>query len=135
MQAQMSTPDSQPSTSGGSPAPAETAAKLTVTARAAKVMGEQLQKRGSPGAAIRFGIRGGGCTGYSYVFEFSDRPPRKNDHVLELDGGVRMLVDPKSMVYLEGTTIDFETGIRGHGFKFDNPNVKSDCGCGESVSF
>ena len=135
MQAQMSTPDNQPSTSGGSPALAETAAKLTVTARAAKVMGEQLQKRGSPGAAIRFGIRGGGCTGYSYVFEFSDKPPRKNDHVIDADHGVRVFVDPKSMIYLEGTTIHFEKGIRGHGFQFDNPNVKSDCGCGESVSF
>lgn len=115
--------------------------KLIITADAAEVMRGQLQKRGTPDAAIRFGIRGGGCTGYSYVFEFSDKPPRKNDHVItagpigQPSQCVRLYVDPKSMIYLEGTTIHFEKGIRGHGFQFDNPNVKSDCGCGESVSF
>ena len=109
--------------------------KLKVTSAAAEVMRAQLVKRGTPDAAIRFGIRGGGCTGYSYVFEFSDKPPRKNDHVIDADHGVRVFVDPKSMIYLEGTTIHFEKGIRGHGFQFDNPNVKNDCGCGESVSF
>jgi iron-sulfur cluster assembly protein len=109
-----------------------------VTAAAAEIMRGQLVKRGTPDAAIRFGIRGGGCTGYSYVFEFSDKPPRKNDHVItagEGEHGVRVYVDPKSMIYLEGTTIHFEKGIRGHGFQFDNPNVKNDCGCGESVNF
>jgi iron-sulfur cluster assembly protein len=111
------------------------APKLILTEDAAEVMRTQLQKRGTPDAAIRFGIRGGGCTGYSYVFEFSDKPPRKNDHVITAPNGVRVYVDPKSMIYLEGTTIHFEKGIRGHGFQFDNPNVKSDCGCGESVSF
>jgi iron-sulfur cluster assembly protein len=109
--------------------------KLRITDDAAEVMQAQLLKRGTPEAAIRFGIRGGGCTGYSYVFEFSDKPPRKNDHVITAANGVRVYVDPKSMIYLEGTTIHFEKGIRGHGFQFDNPNVKSDCGCGESVSF
>jgi iron-sulfur cluster assembly protein len=116
------------------------APKLLLTADAVEVMRGQLQKRGTPDAAIRFGIRGGGCTGYSYVFEFSDKPPRKNDHVITAScadgrGGVRVYVDPKSMIYLEGTTIHFEKGIRGHGFQFENPNVKSDCGCGESVTF
>jgi iron-sulfur cluster assembly protein len=111
-----------------------------VSERAAKVMHEQLLKRGTPDAAVRFGIRGGGCTGYTYVFEFSDKPPRANDHVIiaEVQGSaqtVRVLVDPKSMLLLDGTKLDFETGMRGHGFKFDNPNVKSDCGCGESISF
>jgi iron-sulfur cluster assembly protein len=111
------------------------APKLILTEDAAEVMRAQLQKRGTPDAAIRFGIRGGGCTGYSYVFEFSDKPPRKNDHVIAAANGVRVYVDPKSMIYLEGTTIHFEKGIRGHGFQFANPNVKSDCGCGESISF
>jgi iron-sulfur cluster assembly protein len=111
------------------------APKLVITDDAADVMRAQLVKRGTPDAAIRFGIRGGGCTGYSYVFEFSDKPARRNDHVIVAGNGVRVYVDPKSMVYLDGTTIHFEKGIRGHGFQFDNPNVKSDCGCGESVSF
>ncbi|PRQ09971.1 HesB/IscA family protein [Enhygromyxa salina] len=109
--------------------------RLTVTPAAAEIMQGQLVKRGTPDAAIRFGIRGGGCTGYSYVFEFSDKPPRKNDEVITAANGVRVYVDPKSMIYLEGTTIHFEKGIRGHGFQFDNPNVKNDCGCGESVNF
>lgn len=127
------------STSPLQQAPHETAGadapKLVITPDAAEVMRAQLQKRGTPDAAIRFGIRGGGCTGYSYVFEFSDKPARRNDHVITAANGVRVYVDPKSMLYLDGTTIHFEKGIRGHGFQFDNPNVKSDCGCGESVSF
>lgn len=117
-------------TSAESPA----APALVVTSRAAKVMREQLARRGTPQAAIRLGIRGGGCTGYSYLFEFEDREPRASDHVLVKDG-VRVVVDPKSMLLLKGTEVDFETGIRGHGFKFTNPNVKDACGCGKSVTF
>ena len=107
---------------------------ITITGRAAKVMRDQLQRRGTPGARIRFGIRGGGCTGYSYLFEFEDREPRANDHVVEKDGVV-LMIDPKSMLMLDGTEIDFETGIRGHGFRFTNPNVEDSCGCGESITF
>jgi iron-sulfur cluster assembly protein len=107
---------------------------VTITARAAKVMQGQLQKRGTPGGAVRFGIRGGGCTGYSYMFQFEDGEPRRNDHVVDAYG-VRVFVDPKSMLLVKGTVIDFETGIRGHGFKFDNPNVEESCGCGESINF
>ena len=107
---------------------------FVITSRAAKVMRDQLVRRGTPEASIRFGIRGGGCTGYSYLFEFADKGPRRNDHVFEQDG-VKVVIDPKSMLLIDGTTLDFETGIRGHGFRFDNPNVKDDCGCGESVAF
>ncbi len=125
-----------PSAGGAAAAPSTALAgpRLTITERAARVMREQLAKRGTPDAAIRFGIRGGGCTGYAYVFQFEDRPPRATDHVFEAHG-VRVLVDRKSMRLLDGTTMDFETGIRGHGFRFDNPNVSDHCGCGESVSF
>jgi iron-sulfur cluster assembly protein len=108
-------------------------ATLDITSRAAKKMRDQLKSRGTPEAFIRFGIRGGGCTGFSYMFEFSDQK-RDSDHVFEKDG-VSVLVDPKSMTLVRGTTLDFETGIRGHGFKFENPNVSDACGCGESVSF
>lgn len=118
------------------PAPAAPVARegLVVTARAAKVMQGQLDKRGTPTGAIRFGIRGGGCTGYSYMFQFEDGEPRKTDLVTEAFG-VRVYVDPKSMLLIKGTRIDFETGIRGHGFRFENPNVGDSCGCGESISF
>ena len=61
-------------------------ASVIVTSRAAKVMRDQLARRGTPQASIRIGIRGGGCTGYSYLFEFDDRPPRDNDLVVETDG-------------------------------------------------
>ncbi|MEZ4379719.1 MAG: iron-sulfur cluster assembly accessory protein [Nannocystaceae bacterium] len=107
---------------------------ITVTGRAAKVMREQLQRRGTPQAKIRFGIRGGGCTGYSYLFEFEDKEPRDSDFVVVKDG-VTVIVDPKSMRVVDGTEIDFETGIRGHGFRFNNPNVEDSCGCGESITF
>jgi iron-sulfur cluster assembly protein len=105
-----------------------------VTARASKVMRDQLVKRGTPNGAVRFGIRGGGCTGYSYMFQFEDVPPRASDTVVEAFG-VRVYVDPKSMRLVKGTRIDFETGMRGHGFRFDNPNVSNSCGCGESITF
>lgn len=120
------TPAATPATTGSS--------TIVVTSRAAKVMREQLARRGTPQAAIRLGIRGGGCTGYSYLFEFDDREPRASDHVVVKDG-VRVHVDPKSMLLLKGTEVDFETGIRGHGFKFNNPNIKDSCGCGESITF
>lgn len=126
MQEQTATPE---------PAPVPTEA-LVISVRAAKVMRDQLVKRGTPDAAIRFGIRGGGCTGYSYMFQYEDGPPRKNDTVITTEAhGVRVYLDPKSLVLVRGTRIDFETGMRGHGFRFENPNVQSACGCGESVSF
>jgi len=107
---------------------------VEITERAAKVMQEQLRKRGTPAAAVRLGIKGGGCTGYSYLFQFEDKGAKSTDFVVDAHG-VKLLVDPKSLVLLDGTRVDFETGIRGHGFRFDNPNVKDSCGCGESVTF
>lgn len=115
--------------------PEAPATPLRVTVRAAKVMRAQLDKRGTPQAAIRFGIRGGGCTGYSYMFQYEDGQLRAKDTVIEAAFGVRVVVDPKSLVLVRGTEIDFETGMRGHGFRFANPNVDSSCGCGESISF
>jgi iron-sulfur cluster assembly protein len=120
--------------SGGAVGTSPPTQTIEVTARAAKVMRGQLEKRGTPGGAIRFGIRGGGCTGYSYMFQFEDGEPRKSDVVIDAFG-VRVFVDPKSMLLIKGTKIDFETGMRGHGFKFDNPNVDDSCGCGESITF
>lgn len=128
----MNAAPASPDPSSEAPAPAPNT--VAITARAAKVMRGQLEKRGTPTAAVRFGIRGGGCTGYSYMFQFEDGEPRNSDHVVDAFG-VRVLVDPKSMVLVKGTRIDFETGIRGHGFRFENPNVDDSCGCGESISF
>jgi iron-sulfur cluster assembly protein len=107
---------------------------IAITAAAAKEIARQRDKRGKPDAAIRVGIRGGGCTGFSYLFEWHDGAPRPTDKLFEAHG-VRLVTDPKSLVYLAGTELDFVTGMMGHGFKFNNPNVKGSCGCGESVQF
>jgi iron-sulfur cluster assembly protein len=79
---------------------------------------------------LRLGVRGGGCSGFAYVIEFADeKGPR--DQVFEYDG-VRVVVDPKSLLFLNGTTLDYETKLMGHGFKFVNPNEAAGCGCGSS---
>ena len=107
---------------------------ITISEKAAGEVKRQAEKRGTPSAALRVGIRGGGCTGFSYLFEWSDGAPRERDKVFEKDG-IKLYVDPKSFVYLDGTELDFVTSIMGYGFKFNNPNVKGQCGCGESVQF
>jgi iron-sulfur cluster assembly protein len=107
---------------------------ILITEAAAKEIKRQRDKRGTPEAAIRIGIRGGGCTGFSYLFEWDDKDPRQTDSVFE-QHGVKLVVDPKSYVYFQGTELDFVTSVMGHGFKFNNPNVKGTCGCGESVQF
>ncbi len=109
-----------------------------ITDAAAAQIRKQIEKRkgeGKPTEAIRIGLRGGGCDGFSYVFEWADKPAGKHDHVLELGDSIRVFIDKKSMLYLRGTTLNFVTGLMGHGFKFENPNVKGACGCGESVHF
>jgi len=107
---------------------------ISITDKAVSEIRKQADKRGKPGSALRVGIRGGGCTGFSYLFEWADGEPRAHDKVFEKEG-VRLFVDPKSFVYLDGTELDFVTSMMGYGFKFNNPNVKSTCGCGESVQF
>lgn len=121
---------------------AEQEGDFTVTDAAVAQIVRLTRKRieeGKPTEAIRIGLRGGGCDGFSYVFEWAAAPAGKHDHVLEFADGsggtVRMFIDRKSMLYLKGTTLDFVTGLMGHGFKFANPNVKGSCGCGESVQF
>ncbi len=106
---------------------------IEITAAAAEEIAKQRAKRGTPGAAIRVGIRGGGCTGFTYVFEWTDEP-RPTDKVFNAHG-VTVVTDPKSFVYLRGLQLDFVRGMMGHGFKFNNPNAKGNCGCGESVQF
>ncbi len=80
---------------------------------------------------LRLAVTGGGCSGLSYKIEFSDQKDR--DNVLNFDG-VKVLIDPKSVIYLKGIVLDFKDGLNGKGFVFDNPNAKNTCGCGESFS-
>jgi iron-sulfur cluster assembly protein len=112
----------------------EDAAKdlVRLTPKAVEMAKQALRKRGTPDGALRLGVRGGGCSGVSYAIEFSDKV-RERDNVYEFDG-LRVIVDPKSLVYLRGSVLDYEVQILQHGFKFQNPNEKSACGCGESFT-
>ena len=83
--------------------------------------------------ALRVGVKGGGCSGFSYTLGFDDLVG-ETDQVFELEGGVRLVCDPKSFLYLNGTEVDFEESLMGRGFKFGNPNASKTCGCGESFS-
>ena len=107
---------------------------IQITPRAAEQIKAQLAKRPNSTAqsGVRLGVKGGGCSGMSYVIEYCDQP-RARDRVFEVDGA-RVYVDPKSLVYLNGTTFDFVDTFQQKGFKFVNPQVKSECGCGESFS-
>jgi iron-sulfur cluster assembly protein len=80
---------------------------------------------------LRLAVTGGGCSGLSYKIEFSEQKDR--DNILTY-GNVRILIDPKSVIYLKGIVLDFKDGLNGKGFSFDNPNAKNTCGCGESFS-
>ena len=107
---------------------------IHLTPKAAQKILEQVAQRPHAGtqSGIRLGVKGGGCSGLSYVIEFCDQP-RSKDRVFE-EGGAKVYVDPKSLLYLNGTTLDFVDTFQQKGFKFVNPQVKSECGCGESFS-
>lgn len=128
-------PDTSPSTPVASPteSTAPPSAAISLTPKAVEMAKKQLVKRGTPDAAIRLGLRGGGCSGFTYVIEFSDDPPRERDRVFEFDG-VRVYVDPKSLIYLAGTVLDWEQTLMYQGFKFRNPHEATSCGCGHSFS-
>jgi iron-sulfur cluster assembly protein len=104
---------------------------VTISDGAVEYAKKRLAQRGTPDAAIRLGVRGGGCSGFSYVIEFADDPPRDRDIVYDA-GGVRFYVDKKSFVYLAGSVLDFEKSLVFSGFKFKNPQEASRCGCGHS---
>ena len=81
---------------------------------------------------VRVGVKSGGCSGLSYELDF-DTELKDNDKVFE-DNGVKVVVEKKSMLYLVGTTLDFQGGLNGKGFSFVNPNASRTCGCGESFA-
>ncbi|MDC0609118.1 iron-sulfur cluster assembly protein IscA [Vibrio sp.] len=90
-----------------------------------------LDNRGK-GLGLRLGVKTTGCSGMAYVLEFVDEL-NEEDHVFE-ERGVKIIVDPKSLVYLDGTQLDYVKQGLNEGFEFNNPNVKSECGCGESFN-
>ena len=81
---------------------------------------------------LRIGVKGGGCSGLSYVLDFV-KEPRTDDTIMIFDS-IKFFIDPKSAIYLNGTQLDFSDGLTGTGFNFSNPNVKKTCGCGSSFS-
>ncbi len=104
---------------------------ITVSESAAAHVSRQLENRGK-GLGIRVGVRTSGCSGLAYVLEFVDELA-EDDQVFE-GYGVKVIVDEKSLAYLDGTELDFVKDGLNEGFKFTNPNVSSQCGCGESFN-
>ena len=102
---------------------------ITLTAVAADRVRSFLQSRGS-GLGVRLGVKTSGCSGLAYVLEFVDVLD-EDDQVFE-DRGVKVIVDEKSLAYLDGTELDYGKEGLNEGFRFNNPNVKDECGCGES---
>jgi iron-sulfur cluster assembly protein len=105
--------------------------QIYVTPRAIEMIREALAKESASGG-VRLGVLGGGCSGLSYQFKF-DAKQRPNDHVFEFDG-INVFVDPKSILFLDGMTLDWKDSIMQSGFVFENPNAKKTCGCGTSFS-
>ena len=105
---------------------------VALTPGAAVKVRELLEQRGTPEQALRIGVRGGGCSGNSYFMEFCEAAGPGEETVES--HGVKLVVDAKSMMLLSGTTIDYVNGLMGAGFKFNNPNVRHACACGESFS-
>ena len=104
---------------------------ITLTENAAKHVQSYIAKRGK-GVGLRVGVRTSGCSGMAYKLEFAD--DLKAEDISFESHGVKVIVDPKSLPYLEGTELDYTREGLNEGFKFRNPNVKDECGCGESFN-
>ncbi|HHB92059.1 MAG TPA: iron-sulfur cluster assembly protein IscA [Thioploca sp.] len=104
---------------------------ITITEKAAKHIQKSLNNRGK-GIGLRLGVKTSGCSGMAYAIEFVDKI-EEHDQTFESQG-IKIVVDPKSLVYLEGTELDFVREGLNEGFKFNNPNIQDQCGCGESFT-
>jgi iron-sulfur cluster assembly protein len=102
---------------------------LTLTPTAVEKVKAIMAER-NESSALRISVVGGGCSGFQYQMTLENQP-QKDDQVIEMDG-LRVVVDNRSMLYLTGTRVDYVDGLSGSGFKFENPNAKGSCGCGES---
>jgi iron-sulfur cluster assembly protein len=109
----------------------DTVMALTLSESAVQQVRKSIAKRGK-GLGIRIGVKTSGCSGLSYIMEFVDAP-NPEDMVFPHDD-VSLFVDPKSLIYLDGTELDFTREGLNEGFRFNNPNVKDSCGCGESFT-
>lgn len=104
---------------------------ITVTDVAANTIKTLLEQREIPGYMLRVFVSGGGCSGLQYGMQF-EAESSANDTVVAAPNGISLVIDPTSMMYLQGATIDFVDSLMGGGFRIDNPNAVSSCGCGHS---
>lgn len=106
---------------------------ISMTPRAAKKFAEIAKEEGKPGCALRFGDMAGGCSGFEYILDFSEK--KETDDTTFESNGISIHVNNKMVKRLLGSQIDFVDGLHGSGFKVSNPNVKSSCGCGKSQGY
>lgn len=104
---------------------------LTLTTTALEKVRAIISERGEEGG-LRIAVVGGGCSGFQYQMSL-DKQANEDDKVIEMDG-LKVFVDSRSLLYLNGTRVDYVDGLTGSGFKFENPNSKGSCGCGESFN-
>ena len=104
---------------------------IQISETAARRIRTLMAKQGIADGGLRVGVKGGGCSGLSYTFAW-EREPRLGDEVFEGPEGAKIYVDRKSLLYLNGTLLDYDTSLISKGFVFSNPNAKSTCGCGSS---
>lgn len=109
----------------------EEAQVLNITPAAVGMIQTLLEQKSIPGYALRVFVAGGGCSGLQYGMRFEETP-QDFDAVIDADNGVRLVIDPTSLMYLEGATIDYVDSLMGGGFRIENPNAVSSCGCGSS---
>ncbi len=108
-------------------------AEINISERAAQEIKRVMSENNVPETAgLRIGVKGGGCSGFSYALGF-DEASHDTDRVIETQG-VRVFIDERSLPYLAGVTLDYQDGLSGKGFTFDNPNATRTCGCGHSFS-
>ena len=105
---------------------------ISISEGAADHVRDFTKQAGQPDANLRVGVKGGGCSGLTYVLDIVDEP-KEDDKVIE-DHGLRLFIDRKSYIFLAGTTLEYSGGLNGKGFVFNNPNAKTTCGCGTSFS-
>ena len=106
---------------------------IALTPAAAQEVKRLIEKEQKPNLGLRVGVKGGGCSGMSYVLAVEEATPKQYDTVFEQEG-IKVLIDAKSHLYLDGTTIDYKNSLMGGGFEFGKPLAKKSCGCGHSFT-
>lgn len=104
---------------------------IQISHTAARKIRTLMARQGLDEGGLRVGVKGGGCSGLSYTFSW-EKQPRLGDQVYDGPEGAKIFVDKKSLLYLDGTVLDYDTGLISKGFVFNNPNAKTTCGCGSS---